>query len=175
VTLRNGDERRQSEIDSLPKIVVRGRYGCGMTSWRDGVSPAALADLDTMVSAAFRIAQQHLAESSEFAPFALVTSADGRLLAVDLDTSALGKHPEADEIAEATRAQLRTLAGSVRGTSLTLNTRLSRERTDAIEVRLEHREGVALLVLLPYKRPKFGGRVEYGAPKTFVGTAEVWA
>ena len=145
-----------------------------MHSWRDDLSAAALADVDRLLDTAIRLAQQNLARTSEFDPFALVTDGDGRLLAVELDTAALGKHPDSEMIADATAAQLRHLSPSARCSALTLNTRLSRERTNALEVRLEHRDGVALLVLLPHKRPTFGGNVEYGQLKAFPGKRDVW-
>ena len=135
----------------------------------------AETDLETIVATALRLAKQELLTASEFTPFAIVIDDDGRLLAVDLDTSALGKHPELDEVAEATRVHLTRLASTVRCTALTLNTRLVNERSDAIEIRTEHRDGIALLTLLTYKRPKFGGSTEYGQPRTYPGTREVWA
>ncbi|MDF1478549.1 hypothetical protein PYV02_05560 [Leifsonia sp. H3M29-4] len=146
-----------------------------MHSWRDALSAAAQADIDRLLDSGLRLAQQHLVAASEFDPFAIIVAVDGRLLAVDLDTSELGKHPEAEAISLAARAQLRHLAPSARCTALVTNTRLSRERTDAIEVRLEHREGVALIVLLPYKRPKFGGTTQYGEAAAYPGVREVWA
>lgn len=145
-----------------------------MHSWRDGQSPAAQADLDRLLDSGLRLAQGHLAEASEFSPFPLIVDVDGRLLAVDLDLSALGKHPDALAIAEAAAGQLRHLGASARCTALVENTRLSKERTDAIEIRLEHREGAALVVLLPYKRAKFGNRTEYGELRAFPGKREVW-
>jgi hypothetical protein len=146
-----------------------------MHSWRDALSAAAQADVDRLLDNGLRLAQQHLVAASEFDPFAIIVAVDGRLLAVDLDTSELGKHPDAEAISLAARAQLRHLAPSARCTALVTNTRLSRERTDAIEVRLEHREGVGLIVLLPYKRPKFGGTTQYGEPAAYPGAREVWA
>jgi hypothetical protein len=145
-----------------------------MHSWRDGLSDGAQADLDRVLDTSLGLARRKLTESSEFDPFALVTDAEGRLLAVDLDTSALGKHPDSLAIARATTAQLKTLTVSARCTALTLNTRLSQERTDAVEVRLDHREGASLIVLLPYKRPKFGGRLEFGELRAFPGPRDVW-
>ena len=131
-------------------------------------------ELDALLAASLRIAQQHLSEAASFDPFVLVTGSDGRMLAAEVDRSELGRHPESEELAQAATQQLAGLAPSVRGTALTLNARLAKERTDAIEVRLEHRDGTALLVLLPYKRPKFGGRVEYGEVRTFRGAHDVW-
>lgn len=137
-------------------------------------SDAARSDLDGLLAAALRIAQQHLAQVSAFDPFVLVAGRDGRILSAEIDRSELARHPESEELAQAATAQLVELAASVRATALTFGTRLSKERSDAIEVRLEHSEGVSLLVLLPYKRPKFGGRVEYGEVRTFRGAHEVW-
>lgn len=135
---------------------------------------AARSHLDGLLAAALRTAKGHLAEAASFEPFVLVVSADGRMLAAEIDRSQLEKHPESEEVAAAATAQLVGLAASVRATALTLNTRLSKERSDAIEVRLEHRDGVSLLVLQQYKRPKFGGRIEYGELRTFRGAHEVW-
>lgn len=145
-----------------------------MHSWRDGLSTDAQSDLDRLLDTGLRLARQSLTAAAEFDPSAIIVAVDGRLLAVDLDTSELGKHPDADAITLALTAQLRHLAPSARATALIANARLSRERTDAIEVRLEHRDGVALLVLQPYKRPKFGGTIEYGEPAIYPGDRIVW-
>ena len=150
------------------------RYGFTMGSWRDALSAPAQADIDRLLDTAIRLTQHHLVEASEFDPFAVVVDSEGRLLAVDLDKSGLGKHPDSVTIMSATAAQLRHIASTTRCTALAGNTRLSQEKTDAIEVRIEHREGVALLVLLPYKRPKFGGRIEYGELKAFPSRREVF-
>lgn len=127
-----------------------------------------------MLVTAIRLAKQHLADSSEFTPFALVTDVGGRLLAADVDLARLGKHPESDAIADATTAQLRALAPTVRATALTVNTRLSERKTDAVEVRLEHREGAGLLVFLPYKRPRFGGGIDFSELMLFPATPQIW-
>ena len=140
----------------------------------DAVDDAARADLDTLLAASLRLAQEKLAEASEFEPFALVIDLEGRLLAVDLDTSALGNHPETDELVDAIEAQLVHLAASTRCISLTLLARIAQPRSDAIEVRLEHHEGGAVLALQPYKRPRFGGRIEYGEIRAFPGQRAVW-
>lgn len=131
-------------------------------------------ELNALLTASLRLAEKHLAGAASFEPFVLVTSPDGRTLAAEIDRSQLQRHPESEEIADAAIAQLRGLAPSVRATALTLNARLAKERSDAIEVRLEHRDGVALLVLVPYRKPKFGGRIEYGDMQTFRGTRDVW-
>lgn len=145
-----------------------------MHSWREGLDAAAQADLDRLLDSALRLAQQKLVAASEFEPFAIITAVDDRVLAVDLDTSELGKHPDVEQIRNAAVAQLLHLKSSARCTALIANTRLSKERTDAIEVRLEHSAGVALLVLLPYKRPRFGGTIDYGQLAAYPAKPLVW-
>ena len=131
-------------------------------------------ELNALLTASLRMAEKHLAGAASFEPFALVTSLEGRMLAAEIDRSQLPRHPESDEIADAAVVQLRGLAPSLLASALTVNARLARERSDAIEVRLEHRDGVALLVLVPYKKPKFGGRIEYGDMQTYTGARDVW-
>ena len=145
-----------------------------MPSPRVVLSASAQSDVDSTLDAAIRVAQQHLAESSEFDPFALVTDLDGRLLAADVDLSSLGKHPESDRIADATVNQLHSIATTIRCAALTVNTRLSEMKTDAVEVRIEHREGAALLVFLPYKRPRFGGGIDFGDLRAYPAAPNIW-
>ncbi|MBX3098727.1 MAG: hypothetical protein KF761_04035 [Salinibacterium sp.] len=132
------------------------------------------SDLDALLDAALRIAKQNVRMASSFDPFVLVTGSDGRMLSAEIDRSELAKHPESEELVDAALTQLRGLTASVRATALTLAARLAKERSDAIEVRLEHRDGTALLVLVPYRRPKFGGNVDFGEATTFRGIPEVW-
>jgi hypothetical protein len=144
-----------------------------MASSRVVLSATAQSDVDRVLESAIRLARQHLAESSEFDPFALVTDLAGRLLAADVDLSSLGRHPESDLIADATTAQLRLIAPTIRCSALTVNTRLSDSKTDAVEVRIEHREGAALLVLLPYRRPRFGGDIDFGELSAYPATPDI--
>lgn len=95
------------------------------------------------------------------------------MLQAGRDDSTSGKHPDVDVVIAAVVEQMRHALRGAHATAIVLNSRLSKERTDAIEVRLEHREGVALLVLLPYKRPMFGA-VEYSPARIFAGTKELW-
>ncbi len=132
------------------------------------------ADLDALLAAALRIAQREIEQVAAFDPFVLVVGSDGRMLSAEIDRSQLGRHPESEELAQAATEQLAGLAASVRATALTVTTRLARERSDAIEVRLDHRAGTSLVVIMPFKRPKFGGRIEYGDTTSFRGAHEVW-
>ena len=131
-------------------------------------------DLDALLAAALRIAQREIEQVAAFDPFVLVVGSDSRMLSAEIDRSQLARHPEPEELAQAATDQLVGLAASVRATALTVTTRLAKDRSDAIEVRLDHRAGTSLVVIMPFKRPKFGGRTEYGDTTSFRGAHEVW-
>ena len=46
---------------------------------------------------------------------------------------------------------------------------------DAIRVELEHTEGLALTVLLPYSKKRFGRGIDYAPLQAGAGTRHVWA
>lgn len=145
-----------------------------MDSWGDAVSDAAQAELDRLLNSSIRLAQARLTEAALFEPIALLIAEDGRILEVDQDRSALGKHPDVDEVLRNAVRHLRQVRGESRCTALVINTRLARERTDAVEVRLEHRDGTSAAVLMPYKKATFGGRTEFGELRAFVSRPLVW-
>lgn len=146
-----------------------------MHSWRDDVSANAQAELDRLLDSALRVAQGKLAQASEFEPVAILMDVDARILEMSLDTSALGKHPDATTLIDSALVNLRQVKKSARCTALIINTHLTKEKTDAVEVRLEHQEGAAPVVLLRYKRATFGNKVDYGQLSAFTGTRYIWA
>lgn len=146
-----------------------------MQSWRDDVSAGAQSELDRLLDAALRVAQNKLAAAAEFDPVAILMDADGRVLEMSLDTSTLGKHPESQKLVDSATVNLRQVKTAARCTALIINTRLSKERTDAVEVRLEHQDGASLIVLMRYKRATFGNRVDYGELSAFTSQPFVWA
>ncbi len=146
-----------------------------MYSWGDGVSDATQAELDRLLNSALRLAQSLLSEAAVFEPAALVVADDSRVLELDPDRSSLGKHPDAELVIDNAIRHLRRVRTEVRCTAVVFSTRLSKERTDAVEVRLEHRDGTAAVILMPYKKATFGGRTEYGQLRAFSSRREVWA
>ena len=145
-----------------------------MHPWGNDVSEAAAADIDRLIDAGIAEARKHLVHGSEFDPIALVIDSDGRILAVTQDLAALGRHPGTDAIVTATIAQLRQLGGAVRCTAIIVNTRLAKEKSDAVEISVEHREGAAIVALLPYKSARIGQHTEYGTLKAFAGRRTVF-
>jgi len=146
-----------------------------MHSWMSEASTATQADLDRLLDIALRLGKTHLAQASEFEPDAILLGADGRVLEIAQDRSGLGKHPDPAEVISNAVRHLRQVRDEARCVALVINTRLSKERTDAIEIRLEHRDGPGLVVLQRYKRATFGNRVDYGQLSVFTSAREVWS
>ena len=112
--------------------------------------------------------------SPQFDPFAVFLGEDSRLIHVEYSKERKGKPPAVETILVNLLEQLRSIAADARCTAIVLNSRLDKERTDALEVRLEHKEGGSLVVLMPYKRALFGGATEFGQLRGFSSKRLVW-
>ena len=124
-----------------------------MTSWRDSASGQSQDDLDGLLNVTLPFAQQMLAKSGEFYPFGAAVSADGgtRLLAGD---PGQGEHPASPEVLYTLLAGLRQTRADLRAVAICSDVGLA--DTDAVRVELEHRDGHAMAVLMPYKKKRFG-------------------
>ncbi|MFI6170638.1 hypothetical protein ACIBCN_27905 [Nocardia sp. NPDC051052] len=116
--------------------------------WRDSASPQTRDDLDTLFEASISAAADTLGESGSFAPFMLVIDRGGaRAL------RALGE-PGAATTEDAIRARLELPDDGTelrsRATVFAVNA-LTPVRGDAIKVTLEHREGQAIDIVVPYR------------------------
>jgi len=146
-----------------------------MKSWRDALSADQQADVDRILDSALNVARNHLSHASEFMTFALMTDSSGRVLELTADEELRKKHLDANAMIAQTVTQLRQLANLSRCSAIVSNTRVAALKTDAIEVRIEHRAGAALIVLLPYTRARFTGNLTFGELKLYSHQAEVWA
>ncbi len=78
-----------------------------------------------------------------------------------------------DVIAEL-RAGLAETRGEIRAAAVVADVRLVSAGGDAIQVEVEHAQGTALTVLLPYNKKRFGRGVEFGDLRLSAGTRKVW-
>lgn len=136
-----------------------------MTSWRESTSQQAQQDLDALLELTLPFAQQQLAEHGEFFPFAAAVGVDGapRLIAAD---PGVGERP-------ASRDVLDQLVGGLRAAALVADVRVG--ESDAARVELEHRDGQAICVLLPYKRRRLRRGVAYGELGAAPGQPRIWS
>jgi hypothetical protein len=113
-----------------------------------------------------------LEKSGEFYPFgaAMSTTGEARLLAAD---SGRDDRPASTAILATLLGEIRQARTDYRAVALCSDVRLT--DSGAVRVELEHQEGAAMAVLLPYKKKRFGRGVEYGALRGGTADKQVWA
>src|SRR5262245_31089953 len=116
-------------------------------SWRETASQEAQDDLDGLVNATLPFAQQMLARHGEFFPFAAAVTADGTVELLGADPGADAR-PAGTDVLDQLIGGLRGRAGNLRAAALVADVRAG--ESDAVRVELEHRDGHAICVLLPY-------------------------
>jgi|SRR5215469_711484 len=142
-----------------------------MTSWRDSASQGSQDDLDGLLNVTLPFAQQMLEKSGEFYPFGAAVTANGetRLIAGD---PAQGEHPASAEVLSTLLKGFRQTRADLRAVAICSDVRLS--DSDAVRVELEHRDGHAMAVLLPYKKKRFGRGVQYDELRGGTAEQQVW-
>jgi len=130
-----------------------------MTAWREHASQEAQADLDGLLDLTLPFAQQMLDQHGEFFPFAAAVSADGapRLIGTDPGPN---DRPASMEVLNQLVSGLRDQAGDLRAAALIADVRTG--DSDTVRVELEHRDGQAICVLLPYRKKRLRRGVDYG-------------
>ena len=143
-----------------------------MPSWRDTASQQCQDDLDGLLNMTLPFARQMLDKQGEFYPFGAVMSTGGEagLLGADPDQ---GEHPASAAALAAMLAGIRDHRAGYRAAATCCDVRLP--DSDAIRVELEHQEGQAIAVLLPYKKKRFCRGVEYGELCGATANRQVWS
>ena len=118
-------------------------------SWRDDTSQQVQDELDDLLDVSLRAAQQRLDEAGEFYPFAVTSAEVGRVEVLSPPVHT-GPREVADvaEVFELCWTALRGEAETARAGAVVTN--VGGPDGDAIAVALEHRDGPAIEVFLPY-------------------------
>ena len=119
-----------------------------MTTWRDTASASAQADLDNLLNLVLPLAQELLGKNGQFYPFgaSVANGGEASLTAADPE---LGEHPQPEQVLASVYAGARATAAENRAAAFVSDVLI--EGSDAVQVELEHRDGIALVVLVPYK------------------------
>jgi hypothetical protein len=143
-----------------------------MPSWRDSASQQCQDDLDGLLNMTLPFAQQMLEKQGEFYPFGAVmgTGGEARLLGAD---PGQGEHPASVAVLATMLGGIRDHRAGYRAAATCSDVRLP--DSDAVRVELEHQEGQAIAVLLPYKKKRFGRGVEYGELRGARAERQVWS
>jgi hypothetical protein len=146
-----------------------------MSSWRDGASPQAQQDLDSLLDTAIRFAEQQLTTRGAFFPYAVATGNDGEPEMIAARPDSDDEHPPAADVLESCVAALDEKRADIRACALVADVRVPELGGDAVRVELEHAEGQALTVLLPYRKKRLGRGVDFGDVRAQAGSRRIWA
>jgi hypothetical protein len=141
-----------------------------MDSWRDNASEEAQEVLDDLFSSALELAGQQVAKQGGFLPFALHRSVDGagkvEMVSDDVDSTLM---------IETLWADMRELRDVVVAVAVVTDVRLSEDGwPDGIRVEAEHRDGIALDIVAPYRRRRLRRSVEFGEFGLETGELRIW-
>ncbi len=143
-----------------------------MTSWPDSAALQVRTDLEDLLRAATGFATNKLAKHGDFPPFAAGIKRDGGIKLVGTQSVI----PE-DEVPK--NLDLEALCWSAmmhkRDYLCAAAVVTHPAGRHEIQIALEHNDGVALTVMLPFKRTRFTHTVSLGDPVMTSRPAQIWA
>ena len=119
-----------------------------MTSWRDQLSQQAQDDLDDLLNVVLPFAEQTLGRYGELHPYGAARASDGSTVLLAADPG-LGEHPPAQAVYDSLHEGARRDRDRFRAVAIASDVRIE-DGSDAVRIDTEHREGVALTLLVEY-------------------------
>jgi hypothetical protein len=144
-----------------------------VTSWRDSASQQAQDALYELFSVAMETAQEMLVKNGEFFPFGVEVRDDDDVALFGADPG-LGEHPPSTEVLRALALGARSERDKLHAVAFACHVTLA-DGSDAVRVELEHREGVVLEIIVPYRRRRLGRQVTLGEMAVSEGRIQTWA
>jgi hypothetical protein len=138
-------------------------------SWRDDVPVAVQDDIEECFGAVLDLSSHLLGKNGEFFPVGATLAASGyqaALMAVADDD--LGEHPESTAVLERLYLAAAAQRESIVAAAFATDVRLA-DGQDAVRVEVEHVDGPALEILVPYRRSRLRRSVTFGDMSTSVG------
>jgi hypothetical protein len=145
-----------------------------MTNWRDGASDEVQDDFDRLAEVTIAAARNFLDTGGDFIPFPMVIKADGELALIGREQPVTPTAPDARQVMKGIINLFRERRGSIRALAIAADVQVPAEATDAIEVRLEHRDGIAVTVLVPYQIDSLDDTYLYDEPRIQDGDRQIW-
>ncbi|MDX6286994.1 MAG: hypothetical protein QOG53_2479 [Frankiales bacterium] len=143
-----------------------------MPSWRETTPQLVQDDLDAVLSAALDAAQNLLNKNGEFFPFGVTVSETGEVGLAAAD--GLGEQPASTVVLDNLYAGVSGNRDAYRAAGFVADVKA--DRSDAVRVEAEHRDGgPALVVLMPYQRKGMVKKVvQYGQMSAGAGERRIW-
>jgi hypothetical protein len=119
------------------------------------------------------LAQESLATRGAFYPYAVKMTTDGEVGVIMADPGQ-GEHPRPTDVLSMLVSGLQGERDGLRAAATVADVATAGPPGDAIRVDIEHREGVALTVLLPYEKKRLRRGVSYGAIQAALAQSQIW-
>jgi hypothetical protein len=145
-----------------------------MGSWRESASAETQDDLDELLNVTLGFAQQQLTNHGEFYPYAAAIGADGQAEMIAAQPDPGNYRPNSADVAAACFGALTDKRDTIRAGAVVTDVRMS-DGGDAVRVDLEHADGHALTVLLPYAKKRLSKKIEFGQLQAQAGQRRIWA
>lgn len=127
--------------------------------------------MDGLLNATLPFAQGQLAKHGDFLPFGAVVADKGEIkfLAAYAGESSVMSRDLLAMLVEGAREQ----AASIRAVAIVADALIEGQQ-DAIRVDIEHRDGHAIAIALPYRKRRFGRGIDYGELVAADGERRIW-
>jgi hypothetical protein len=145
-----------------------------MSGWRDGASEEVLDDFDRLAEVTLAAARSFLDLEGQFLPFPMAIKTDGVLAPIGLEQPKPATAPDIEGVMDGLVALFRERRGSIRALAIAADVLIPGEMMDAIEVRLEHSDGTAITVLVPYTIDALDDSYLYDEPRISAGDRLIW-
>ena len=124
-----------------------------------------------MLNVTLPFAHQMLAKTGEFYPFAAAVTVGGETRLTAPEPGQDG-HPASAEVLSSLFDALRQDRAELRAVAICSDVLL--QDSSAVSVELEHRDGQAMAVLLPYKKKRLGRGIDYSQLRGGRADQHVW-
>jgi hypothetical protein len=145
-----------------------------MINWRDSASDEVQDDFDRLAEVTVAAARSFLDHNGDFIPFPMAIKSDGELALIGLEQPVTPTVPDVLEVLKGIETLFRERRGSIRALAIGSDVQVPEEATDAIEVRLEHRDGIAVTLLVPYQIDPLDDTYLYEEPRVQEGDRVIW-
>jgi hypothetical protein len=145
-----------------------------MTNWREHASEEVQDDFDRLAEVTIAAARNFLDLAGDFIPFPIVVKADGELALIGLEQPVTPTVPDVLEVTKGIENLFRERRSSIRALAIGSDVQVPQEATDAIEVRLEHRDGLAITLLVPYQIDSLDDTYIYEEARVQDGDRIIW-
>ncbi len=145
-----------------------------MSDWRDEASDEVQDDFDRLSEVTIAAARNFLDLGGDFIPFPMVVKADGELALIGAEQPVTPQPPDPREVIDGIVGLFRDRRDSIRALAVAADVEVPTEAMDAIEVRLEHRDGLAIKILVPYQIDSLDDSYLFDEPRFSDAERRIW-